>query len=63
MQGFELLVGQLGGKSTPRSSSSSPHVENNTTGEAIFSNTGPHYRPHEFKNQNGPGIPKFLESK
>ena len=36
MQGFELLVNQLGGKSTPGSSSSSPHVEKKTNGETIF---------------------------
>ena len=52
MQGFELLASQLGGKSTPGSSSSSPHVEKKTNGEAIFLNTGPHNRNHEFKNQN-----------
>ena len=63
MQGFELLASQLGGKSTPGSSSSSPHNEKKTNGEAFFSKTGPHNRPHEFKNQNGPTIPKFLESK
>ena len=61
--GFELLAIELGGKSTPRSSSSSPHDERKTHGEAIFSKTGPHKRPHEFKNHNGPEIPKFLESK
>ena len=37
MQGFELLSIQLGGKSTPGSSSSSPHVEKKTNGETIFS--------------------------
>ena len=42
MQGFELLARQLGGKSTPGSSSSSPHVEKKTNGEAIFSKTRPH---------------------
>ena len=63
MQGFELLVFQLGGKSTPRSSSSSPHDEKKINGEIIFSKIGTHNRTHELKNQNGPGIPKFLESK
>ena len=63
MQGFKLYASQLGGKSTPRSSSSSPHDEKKISGEAIFSKTGPHNWPHEFKNQNGPAIPKFLESK
>ena len=63
MQGFELLASELGGKSTPRSSSSSPHVEKKTNGEAIFLKTGPHKKPHEFNNHNGPAIPKFLESK
>ena len=42
MQWFELLAIQLGGKSTPRNSSSSPHDEKKTNGEAIFSNSGPH---------------------
>ena len=42
MQGFKLLANQLGGKSTPRSSNSTPHDEKKTYGEAIFSNTGPH---------------------
>ena len=50
MQGFELLSIQLGINSTPRSSSSTPHDEGKTNGEPIFSNTGPHNRPHEFKN-------------
>ena len=59
MQIFELLAHQLGGKSTLESTSSSPHDVKNTDGETIFSNTGPHNRPHEFKNQNGPAIPKF----
>ena len=63
MQGFELLASQLGGKSTPGSSSSSPHVEKKTNGEAIFSKTGPHNRPHELKNKNGPALPNFLDSK
>ena len=63
MKGFEFLASQLGGNSTAGSSSSSPHVENNTNGEAIFLKSGPHNRPHEFKNQSGPEIPKFLESK
>ena len=63
MQGFELLAIQLGGKSTPGSSSSSPHVENKNNGEAIFWEIGPHNQPHDFKNQSGPTIPKFLESK
>ena len=63
MQGFELLASQLGGKSTPGSSSSSPHDEKKTNGEAIFSKTVPHNRPQEFKNQTGTSIPNFLESK
>ena len=63
MQGFKLLAIQHGGKSTPGSSSSSPHDQKNSNGEAIFSKTGPHNRPHEFKNQTRPTIPKFLESK
>ena len=63
MQGFELLSIQLGGKSTPGSSNSSPHDEKKTHGEAIFSTIGPHNRPHEFKNQTGPKIPNFLESR
>ena len=50
MQGFELLASQLGGKSTPGSSSSSPHVEKKTNGEAIFSKNGARNRTHEFKN-------------
>ena len=36
MQGFELLARQLGRKSTPMSSSSTPHDERKTHGEAIF---------------------------
>ena len=63
MQGFELLASQLGSKSRPSSSSNRPHDERKTHGEAIVSKTGPHNRPHEFKNQSGPEIPKFLESK
>ena len=63
MQGLKMLAIQLGINSTPRSSSSSPHDEKKTNGEAIFSKTGPHNRPHEFKNQTRPAIPKFLESK
>ena len=62
MQVFELLASKLGSKSAPGSSNSTPHDERKTHGEAIFSNR-PHNRPHEFKNQNGPEIPKFLESK
>ena len=63
MQGFELFASQLGGKSTAGSSSSSPHDEKKTNGETIFSKTGPHKRPHEFKNWTRPAIPMFLESK
>ena len=63
MQVFELLAIQLRGKSTPRSSSISPHDKKKTHGEAIFSNIGPHNRPHELKNPIGPTIPKLLESK
>ena len=63
MQGFELISIQLGSKSAPRSSSSTPHDEGKTIGETIFSKIGPHNRPNEFKNQNGPAIPKFLDSK
>ena len=64
MQGFELLASQLGSKLTPESSSSTPHEERKTHGEeAIFSKTGPHNQPHVFRNQSGPTIPKFLESK
>ena len=50
MQGFELLASQLGSKSTQGSSNSTPHDENNTYGEVIFSNTGPQNQPHELKN-------------
>ena len=42
MQGFEFLAIQLGGNSTPGSSSSSPHDERKTHGEGIFLKTGPH---------------------
>ena len=63
MQGLDLLAIQLRGKSTPKSSSSSPHDEKKTNEEAIFSKNGPHNLPHEFKNKNGPTIPKFLKSK
>ena len=43
MQGFKLLASQLGSKSAPESSSSStPHYERKTHGEAIISNIGPH---------------------
>ena len=63
MQGFELIASQLGRKSTSGSSNSTPHDEDKTNGETIFSKTRPHNRPHEFKNKNGPAIPKFLESK
>ena len=63
MQGFEFLASQLGGKSTPGSSSSSPHDEKETHGEMIFSKIGPHNLPHEFKNKIVPTILKFLESK
>ena len=41
IQWFKLLVIQLGGKSTPGSSSSSPHDEKKTNGETIFSKAGP----------------------
>ena len=50
IQGFGLLVGQLGSKSTPRSSSSTPHDEGKTNGETNFPKTRPHNRPHDFKN-------------
>ena len=63
MQWLEFMASQLESKSTPGSSSSTPHDEGKTHGETIFSKTGPHNRPHELKNQNGPAIPKFLESK
>ena len=57
-----MLASQLGRNLAPESSSSTPHEKRKTHGEAIFSKTGPHNRPHEFKNQNGPAIPKFIES-
>ena len=63
MQGFEWLASQLGGKSTPRNSGSTPHDEKKTHKKDIFSKTKPHNKPHEFRNQNGHAIPKFLESK
>ena len=63
MQGFELMASQFGSKTVPRISSSAPHVEGKTNGETIFLKTRPHNRPHEFKNQSGPEIPNFLESK
>ena len=58
-----MLSSQLGGNSTPESSSSTPHDEKKTNGEAIFSKTRPHNRTHEFKNKTVPAIPNFLESK
>ena len=60
MQGFELLGSQLGGKSTPESSSSSPHVEKKTNGEAIFSKIRPHNQPHELKNHVKPPTGSLL---
>ena len=63
MQGFELLDSQLGGKSTPGSSSGSPHDEKKTNRETNFLNIGPHNRPHQFKNKNVHAIHKFLDSK
>ena len=60
MQGLEFFASQLMGKSTFGSGSSSPHEDRKTHGEAIFSKIGPHNRPHEFINKNGPAIPKFL---
>ena len=63
MQGLELMASQFGTKLVPRSSNSTPHVEGRTHGETIFSNNGPHNRPHELKNKNEPEITKFLESK
>ena len=59
MQGFELMASQFGRKSTPKSSSSTPHVEGNPHRETVFSKIGPHNRTHELKNKNGPEIPKF----
>ena len=50
IQGFELLASQLGSKSTPMNIISTPHDEGKINGETIFSKTGPHNRPHEFKN-------------
>ena len=58
-----MLVIQLGGNSTPGSSNSTPHDEKKTCGEVVFSKTGPHNRPREFKNQTEPAIPNFLDSK
>ena len=63
MQWFELMASQFGSKSVPGSSSSTPHVEGKTNGETIFLKTGPHNRPHEFKNWSGTAIPNFLYSK
>ena len=63
IQGFELMAIQFRSKSIPGSSSRTPHVEGNTNVETIFSKTKPHNKPHEFRNQNGHAIPKFLESK
>ena len=63
MQGFKLLASQIGSKSTPESSSSTPHDEGKTNGETIFSKTRPHNIPRELQNQKGPEIPNFLESK
>ena len=51
MQGFELMACQLGSKSAPESSSSTPHVEGKTRGETICSNTGPHNIPHGLKKE------------
>ena len=58
-----MLSIQLGRKSTLGSSNSTAHEEKKSYGEIIFSKTGPHNRPHEFKNKTKPGIPKFLDSK
>ena len=63
MQVFKFMARELGGKLVVGGSSSSHHEEKNTYGENIFSRTGPHNRPHEFKNQTRPTIPNFLESK
>ena len=64
IQGLELFVIQLMGEFTFESGSSSPHEERKTHGEeAIFSKARPHNRPHEFRSQSVPTIPKFLQSK
>ena len=63
MQGLELFSIQHMGKSTFWSGSNSLHWERKAYGEAIFLNTKPHKIPHDFKNQNGNEINKFLESK
>ena len=59
MQGFKLFSIQLGGKMAIGSSNSSHHEEKNTYGETIFSKTGPHNRPHDFKNYIKSTIYKF----
>ena len=57
------MASQLGSKLAVGSSNSSHHEEKKTYGENIFSKTGPHNQPHDFKNQTRPTTPKFLESK
>ena len=63
MHGFKLLASQPGSKSTCGSSISTHHDEGKTNEETIFSKTGPHKKPHEFKNKNGLAIPNFLDPK
>ena len=57
------MASQLRGKLAVGSRNSLHHEEKKTYGETSFLNTGPHNRPHEFKNRTIPTVPKFLESK
>ena len=50
MKWFKLMASQLGSKGVIGGSSSSQSEEKKTMGEYIFSRTGHHNRPHEFKS-------------
>ena len=63
IQGFELLAIQIGGKLAACNSNSSHQGEKKAYGETIFSKTGAHNRPNDFRNQTRPTNPKFLDSK
>ena len=47
-KGFKLMASQMGRKGIIGDSGSSELVEKKTMGEHIFSQIGPHNRPHEF---------------
>ena len=57
------MASQLGGKSTPESSNSTPHDEKKTYGAVIFFKNRSRRKYDELKNRTGPTISKFLYSK